>query len=67
MDRARFIVTVDGYTYAGTEGPREQAFREAIHYATGYAADGEPRVEVWEKPKRGAAVRVWADAQEVSE
>ena len=62
MDDARFIVTVDGYRFAGAEGPRDQALREAMHYASCYVADGEPRVEVWEKPKRGAAVRVWADA-----
>lgn len=60
---ARFTVTVDGVQFARAEGPRDRALQEAMHYASGYVADGEPRVEVWEKPKRGAAVRVWAGDQ----
>jgi len=37
---AEFEVWQDGMMVAGASGPREDALREALHYANQYASDG---------------------------
>ena len=43
-DRAEFGVYCNGIPEAFTDGPRDQALKEAMHYAAQYAQDGEVQV-----------------------
>lgn len=42
--RMEFEVTVNGEYAAGGSAPREDAMREALHYAAAYCPDGEVKI-----------------------